>query len=110
MYSPEKIYHALMETGTDYADKKAAYMALDDSTKSILADAFTEFKEGSATEKKEKALASDLYLAHLNSLGVARRAFLLAEVKYFSTKALADAKRTEQSTKRTEMQHISGLI
>jgi len=108
MYEPEKIYHALMEAGNDYADKRAAYCVLDDMTKSVLADAYTEFKEGSAAEKKEKALASDTYLNHLQSLNVARRAFLLAQVKYDSTKALADAKRTQQSTMRAEMKHISG--
>ncbi len=109
-YEPEKIYHALMESGNDYADKRAAFCVLDDLTKSVLADAYTEFKEGSAAEKKEKALASDTYLAHLQSLSVARRAFLLAQVRYKSTEALADAQRTKQSTMRAEMKHISGQV
>ncbi len=108
MYEPNKIYHELMTAGEEYADKRAAYCVLDDMSKSILADAFIDIEGGSAAERKEKALASELYLCHLRMLSVARRAFLLAQVKYDATKALADARRTEQSTKRTEMQHISG--
>jgi len=107
-YEPTKIYHALMDAGADYADKRAAFCQLDDLTKSMLADAYTEFKDGSAAEKKEKALASDMYLSHLKGLAESRRAFLVAQVKYDSTKAYADALRTKQSTKRAEMNNLSG--
>ena len=47
-----------------------------------------------------------MYKAHLNGLGEARRAYLLAEVKYRSIQALSDHRRTEQSTKRAEIKHL----
>ena len=106
-YNPNQIYHQLMEAGEEWADKKSAYELLNDMTKSILAQEMGKL-EGSNADRKTKAEASSSYINHLKVLVDARKEFLLSQVKYDSIKALSDHRRTEQSTRRVEMQHISG--
>ena len=107
MYNPNQIYHQLMEAGEDWADKKSAYELLNDMTKSVLAQEMAKL-DGSNADRKTKAEASQEYKNHLKTLAESRKAFLLSQVKYDSIKALSDHRRTEQSTRRVEMQHISG--
>lgn len=102
MYDPQVIYEALVKTGDDWADKKAAFMALDDLTKTVLSDAIGKMKGSSAAEREAQARASESFTNHLVTLGEARRAWLFAEVKYKSTQALADGRKTEESTRRME--------
>jgi len=105
MLNPEEIYHAVIDAGNDYADKKSAYEALDDVTKSVLADIMSDFMDGkmTRTEAEMRALASSRYKTHLASLQAARRAWLFSQVRYDSTRLLADLRRSEESTKRAEM-------
>lgn len=105
-YDPQKIYNKLVSAGEDWADKKAAYQFLDDSTKSILAQIKAQMAGSSDAERTTLALASEDYKKHLKFLSDARKAFLRAQVKYDSIKALSDHRRTEQSTRRAEMQHL----
>ena len=108
MYDPNKIYAKLIEIGEIWADKKAAFQLLDDMTKTILAERISSMEGGSMAERTEKARADKMYIAHLKGLGEARREYLVAEVKWKSVQMYADAKRTEQSTRRAEMKNISG--
>lgn len=107
VYSPNEIYHALLDSGVDYADKKAAYLLLDSMTKPQLSDAFNRTTGQSATERRELMFRDDLYIRHLQSVADARHAYLLADVKYKSMQALADARRTEASTRRSEAKYVA---
>lgn len=106
-YHPNEIYHALLESGEDYADKRAAYLLLDSMTKPQLSDAFERTVGHSATEKRELMFRDSLYVEHLQSVAQARRAYFLADVRYKSMQALADAKRTEASTRRSEAKYVN---
>ena len=103
-YDPQKIYHELLTNGDDWADKKAAYEVLNDVTKSILAS----LKDPTISDAKAttEALAHPTYRQHLRSLGEARSDYLKAQVLYDSTKVLADARRTQQATLRSEHKHL----
>jgi len=101
-YDPNLIYNKLIETGADWADKKSAFMLLDDMTKTVLADVIVNTDAKSMAERTEMAKADSYYKAHLKGLGEARKAYLHAEVIYKSMQALADARRTEASTRRAE--------
>ena len=105
MLDAENIYKEVSSAGEDWADKKAAYEALDDNTKSVLADITSNFMEGkiSRTEAEMRALASGDYKIHLASVAKARRAWLMAQVKYDSLKMLSELRRSEESTRRAEM-------
>jgi hypothetical protein len=107
MYNPNEIYQKLIEAGTDWADKKAAYELLNELTKTILASLKKQSHGSSDAERTTDALAHEDYKIHLAETAGARKAFLLAQVKYHSMQALADARRTEASTRRVEAQYVS---
>lgn len=105
MLDPDRIYHEVSSAGESWADVKAAYETLSDHTKSILADIALGYMDGktSKAEAELRALASKAYREHLAEVKTARRAFLMAQVKYDSIKLLAELRRTQESTRRTEM-------
>ena len=102
---PERIYSEVTDAGEAWADCKAAYEALDDVTKSVLADIALGYMDGktSKAEAELRALASRGYRDHLASVKDARKAWLLAQVRYDSIKMLAELRRTQESTRRAEM-------
>jgi hypothetical protein len=104
-FDPDAIYREVIAAGEDWADKKAAYEALDDNTKSVLSDIALGYMDGktSKSEAELRALASKPYRDHLSEVKFARRAWLLAQVKYDSLKMLADMRRSQESTRRAEM-------
>jgi hypothetical protein len=104
-FNPEHIYESIRLAGDDWADKKSAYDALDDNTKSVLAEITTGYMDTckSKTEAEMRALASAEYKNHLRTTQDARRAFLKAQVKYDTLKTLAELRRSQESTRRAEM-------
>lgn len=107
-FDPDRAYTEVISAGEDWADKKSAYEALDDVTKSILAQLTGEALQsgGSHAQAQTGALASDGYRTHLKALGEARRAFLHAQVRYEGLKMLAELRRTQESTRRAEMKLV----
>ena len=105
MLDPDKIFHEVSTAGDEWADRKAAFEALDDVTKSVLADITGRFMDGkiSRTEAERYALASQDYRQHLASVSKARSEWLRAQVRYDSLKLLADLRRSQESTRRQEM-------
>jgi len=101
----DRIFRELGIAGEDWADKKSAYQALDDLTKTVYADIMTDFIPACPTkaEAEVRALADGKYKAHLASKSAARRAWLLAEVKYENLKTLSELRRSQESTRRAEM-------
>lgn len=105
MLDPDKIYHEVSSAGEEWAYKKAAFEALDDNTKSVLADITGRYLDGKTTktEAERYALASRDYREHLASVAKARSEWLQAQVRYDSLKMLADLRRSQESTRRQEM-------
>ena len=105
-FDVDKIFAEVLEAGNGWADKKSAYEALDDNTKSVLADITTDFMDGAKTSRSEaemRAQASTVYKDHLASKQKARREWLVAQVRYDSLKMLAELRRSQESTRRQEM-------
>lgn len=106
MLDPDRIYHEVTKAGEEWADKKAAYEALDDCTKTIFAEITSDFLPPTCATKSEaelRALASKGYKEHLGTKAAARKSWLLAEIKYKGLIMLAELRRTEESTRRQEM-------
>lgn len=105
MLDPDAIYKQVLAAGEDWADKKAAYEALDDNTDSILADITGQYLEGGGTKAacETRALSSKAYRDHLREVSAARKAWLMAQVRYDSLKMLSELRRSEESTRRQEM-------
>ena len=101
----DAIFAKIQTAGDDWADKKAAFCALDDMTATVKADLTTDFYTScsSKAEASERALATSRYKEHLASVAGARRAWLLAEVKFKNLQLLAELRRSEESTRRAEM-------
>jgi len=104
-FDPDRIYTEVVSSGEAWADAKAAYEALSDMTKTILADIVTDFLPScsSKSEAETRGLASKQYKEHLASVAAARRAWLLSEVRWKSIVLLADLRRSEESSRRAEM-------
>jgi len=102
---PDRIYHELGVAGEDWADKKSAYQALDDLTKTVYADIMTDYIPACPTkaEAEARAFADTKYKQHLATKSAARRAWLLAEVRYHNLQTLAELRRSQESTRRSEM-------
>lgn len=102
-----KMYAELLKAGDTWADAKAAYHALDDVTKSVLADVAGGYRETSAqlsrVEAEGLALRSKVYKDHLASVSAAHKAFLRSQVRYDSLRTLVELRRSEESTRRAEM-------
>ncbi len=105
MLDADAIYEKIQKAGEDWADKKAAFCALDDLTSTVKADLTTDFYItcSSKAEAAERALATTRYKEHIASVAGARRSWLLSEVRYKNLQLLAELRRSEESTRRAEM-------
>lgn len=102
----DHIYHEVTTAGEDWADKKSAYEALDDLTKTVYSDILSDFLPPTCNTKAEaetRSYADRRYKEHLSAKSASRRAWLLAEVKYKGLIMLAELRRTQESTRRQEM-------
>lgn len=104
MLNADKIFHELDIAGNDWADKKAAFNALDRNTKSVLSDILVSFMDSglSRAESETRSLASTVYKTHLASVSAAEKAYLKAQVLWNNLQTLAELRRSEESTRRAE--------
>ena len=102
-FDPDKIAHELRKRGDDWADKDAAYRALDDATKTILAEQMIKAGDVSAAKAEMLARASDDFKAHLFDVSQARRNSNRAKVAYDTYQAWMELKRTQAANTRAEM-------
>ena len=100
--NPERIFQALVEAGNDWADKNAAADLLEETKRTVMAGIMQD-GEGSIAAREAFALSSSTYGEHLEQMTEARRLANRAKVKYDSLKTLAELRRSEESTRRTEM-------
>lgn len=105
MLDADAIYKKVLESGEEYADLKATYRMLDESTKSVLAQGVQAYRPDSEShaEALSRALASTPYRDHLAAVALAHAAYLKAQVRYESAKMLSELRRTQESSKRAEM-------
>jgi len=93
--------HELGERGVTWADADAAYRALDDVTKSVLAKHANESPETSAAAKERDARCHPKFYEHLESVRRARAVANKARVKYDTYKMFVELTRSNASTERT---------
>ncbi len=101
---PSQIAHELSERGLDWADKDAAFRALDDTTKSVLSQAMAKSVEKSNAAAETEARRSQMYRMHLEALAEARRQSNRARVKFDTYKVWIELMRSKETTRRAEMQ------
>lgn len=96
----ETVAGELRKRGDAWADLDSAYRALEDTQKSILAEAFLKVGDGSVAEREAKARASAIFGEHLASLDRARHAANKARVAYDVYKVYVELLRTNSSSQR----------
>jgi hypothetical protein len=100
----EQAYEALITAGETWADAQAAADLLEETKKSVLAKLKIECSMSSTDAGREMyALADQEYRKHVEGMVNARRAANKARVRYDSAKVLAELRRSEESTRRAEM-------
>ncbi len=103
-FDPSQIAYELSERGLDWADKDAAFRALDDTTKSVLSQAMAQSVEKSNAAAETDARRSPMYGTHLVALAEARRESNRARVSFDVYKIWIDLMRSKETTRRAEMQ------
>lgn len=103
-FDPDKIAEELSKRGLAWADADAAYKALDEATKSVLAECMADAGDTSVAKAEMQGRAHPTYKAHLESVDRARRASNRARVSYDTFQVWIELKRSENATKRAEMQ------
>lgn len=101
---PQKIYESIIKAGEQWADAEAAAALLEETRKSVLAKLMNEAELTSIAGKEMVALGSDDYRKFVEGMVKARAAANKARVRYDSAKVLAELRRSEESTRRAEMQ------
>lgn len=103
-FDPDKIRERLLVVGEDWADKKSAFEALNDLTKTVLADVTANYIQSCASkaESEVRALGDRIYKEHLAGKAAARKEWLRAEVKWKTGVLWAELRRTQESTRRAE--------
>ena len=104
-----KAYKQMIETGNDWAEKEGAFGVLDDSNKSVLAECKMQSEAKSDAAKEMEARASETYTDFLDKLGKARKAKVLAKVKYDAIKAFGSFRQTQQSLEKAKFNAESNL-
>lgn len=104
---PEELYEALRAFGERWADADAAYRALDDVTKTVLAECEVEARNEGPTGTTQAAIeragrTAAKYREHLLVLGDARKAANRAKVNYDCYEAYIELLRTKSANERAE--------
>lgn len=100
---PDRIYDSLVKAGEAWADAESAASLLEETKKSVLAKLMNDADATSIAGKEMHALASDEYADFISGMVRARAAATKARVRYDSAKVLAELRRSEESTRRAEM-------
>ena len=102
-YNPDAVFNALEEAAEGWVNAQFQADQLEKMGEILLARLMLEAKaDGEAIGLcKESARATDTWETHINGELVARRIAERAKAKYKNMQALADARRTQESTMRT---------
>jgi hypothetical protein len=102
-FDPDKAFDALVKAGEDWADKQAAAELLEETKKSVLARLMISADATSQGQREMLALADEQYTEFVTGMVSARKAANKARVRYDSAKVLAELRRSQEATRRSEM-------
>jgi hypothetical protein len=102
-FDPDKAFDALVKAGEDWADKQAAADLLEETRKSVLAKLMIDAAAMTQGAKEMQALADPAYTDFVAGMVQARKAANKARVRYDSAKVLAELRRSQEATRRSEM-------
>lgn len=103
--NPEKLAETLSQRGHKWADADAAYYALDETKKDVLAQCVANLNDPDLADTKaeRKARLLPKWKEHTEALVAARRAMNIAKVDYTTFQAYLELLRSKEATLREEM-------
>lgn len=107
-FDTDRAYAELMDAGNAWADALAAADLLDECRLSVLSECKLLSDEKSDAARETEARASTRFKGFLSEMIEARRIANRAKVKYDTLKTLAEMRRTEESTRRAELNFVRG--
>jgi len=102
--NPDQVYQKLIDAGEYWADADAAASMYEETKKSVLAQLMSDCGGSTHAERERMALATEIYQSHVEQMVQARKEANRALVKYKSIQVWADLKRTQESTRRKEIE------
>ena len=103
-FDPDRIYQNIVAAGEEWADKEAAAELLEETRKTVLAELMNAEEKGLSMAARESfALASPTYKLHVTNMVIARKEANKARMRYDAVKVLAEMRRSQESTRRAEM-------
>jgi hypothetical protein len=105
MMDPNKLAEELSKRGREWADKDAAYYALEEAKHSILSLCKADLNDQDQSEaaKEAQARRAPKFLEHLEATAAARKAANAAKVNYTTFQAYIELIRSREATNRAEM-------
>ena len=102
MFSPERMFHELEDAAEDMANLQAQAGQLTELKKSRLAALTLDYLKDckSRVEAEVRALADPQYTEYITGMIEAERMANRAKAKYHNMRALGEARRTEESSRR----------
>jgi hypothetical protein len=101
-FNPDRIYHEIVSAGDEWADKEAAADLYEETKKTTLAELMHGY-QGSNAERERMALADPVYKLHVTKMNAARKEANRARVRYDAVRVLSEMRRSQESTRRAEM-------
>ena len=108
MLDPTKLAEELSKRGLDWADKDAAFYALDETKKDILAECIGRLNDPdlSAVKAEQEARRLPQWKENQEKLVDARKAMNIAKVNYTVFETYLELIRTKEATNRAEMKLV----
>ncbi len=103
MLDPDEIYREIVKAAEEWAKADEAARSLKEMDKIVLAEITNQAVGDSYADRKAKALASPEYKLHKTKMISAKTVANVALAKYKAAQALADLRRSQESTRRAEM-------
>lgn len=104
MLNPDEIYKLVMAAGDAWADKDAAASILEETKSIVLAELINNQPQTLGVSVRESLAKGDpVYRLHVTNMVAARKDANKARVRYKSAEMLADLRRSEESTRRSEI-------
>jgi len=103
-FDPEKIYQMVTQSGEDWVDKDAAATILEETKSIVLAELINQQPPSLGVAARENAAKADpAYRLHITNMVAARKEVNRARVKYKSAEMLAELRRSQEATNRSQM-------
>src|SRR4029079_5731039 len=102
---PEELAQELSKRGHEWAERDAAYYALEETKKDVLAQCKALVNDQSLSEiaKESSARLNAIYTDHIKATVAARKAMNVAKVDYTTWQSYLELIRSREATNREEM-------